>query len=93
MAIAHSVLWLCSALADDAPLVLVVDDAHWADRASLEVLAYLARRIAELPLLIAVGARADDPDAAVRPAQPDRRRPPRRPCCTPAADAVAARRG
>ena len=33
MAIAHSVLWLCSALADDAPLVLVVDDAHWADRA------------------------------------------------------------
>ena len=48
----------------DAPLVLVVDDAHWADRASLEVLAYLARRIGELPLLIAVGARADDPDAA-----------------------------
>ena len=42
---------------------------------SLEVLAYLARRIGELPLLIAVGARADDPDAAVGPAQPDRRRP------------------
>ena len=38
-----------------------------------EVLAYLARRIADLPLLIAVGARADDPDAAVGPAQPDRR--------------------
>jgi DNA-binding CsgD family transcriptional regulator len=64
MAIAHSVLWLCSALADDAPLVLVVDDAHWADRPSLEVLAYLSRRIADLPLLIAVGARADDPDSA-----------------------------
>ena len=64
MAIAHSVLWLCSALADEAPLMLVVDDAHWADRPSLEVLAYLARRIADLPLLIAVGARADDPDAA-----------------------------
>jgi DNA-binding CsgD family transcriptional regulator len=64
MAIAHSVLWLCSALADDAPLVLVVDDAHWADRPSLEVLAYLARRIADLPLLVAVGARAEDPDAA-----------------------------
>jgi DNA-binding CsgD family transcriptional regulator len=64
MAIAHSVLWLCSALADEAPLMLVVDDAHWADRPSLEVLAYLARRITELPLLIAIGARADDPDAA-----------------------------
>ncbi|MGZ6643927.1 MAG: ATP-binding protein, partial [Solirubrobacteraceae bacterium] len=64
MAIAHSVLWLCSALADEAPLMLVVDDAHWADRPSLEVLAYLARRIADLPLLIAIGARADDPDSA-----------------------------
>jgi DNA-binding CsgD family transcriptional regulator len=62
-AIAHSVLWLCTALAEDAPLVLVVDDAQWADRPSLEVLAYLARRIADLPLLIAIGARADDPDA------------------------------
>jgi DNA-binding CsgD family transcriptional regulator len=64
MAIAHSVLWLCSALAEEAPLMLVVDDAHWADRPSLEVLAYLARRIADLPLLVAIGARADDPDAA-----------------------------
>ncbi len=64
MAIAHSVLWLCSALADEAPLMLVVDDAHWADRPSLEVLAYVARRIDELPLLIAIGARADDPDAS-----------------------------
>jgi DNA-binding NarL/FixJ family response regulator len=64
MAIAHSVLWLCSALADERPLALVVDDAHWADRPSLEVLAYLARRIVELPLLIVLGARADDPEAA-----------------------------
>ncbi len=64
MAIAHSVLWLCSALAEEAPLMLVVDDAHWADRSSLEVLAYLARRIDDLPVLIAIGARADDPDGA-----------------------------
>jgi DNA-binding CsgD family transcriptional regulator len=63
MTIAHSVLWLCSALADERPLALVVDDAHWADRPSLEVLAYLARRIDDLPLLIVVAARADDPDA------------------------------
>jgi DNA-binding CsgD family transcriptional regulator len=62
-AISHSVLWLCAALAEDAPLVLVIDDAQWADRQSLEVLAYLARRIADLPVLIAIGARADDPDS------------------------------
>ncbi len=64
MLIAHSVLWLCSALADRRPLALVVDDAQWADRSSLEVLSYLARRIEDLPLLVMVAARADDPDAA-----------------------------
>jgi hypothetical protein len=38
--VAHSIFWLCSALAASRPLVLVVDDAQWSDRASLEVLAY-----------------------------------------------------
>ena len=63
MLLAHSVLWLCAAIAETRPLALVVDDAQWADRSSLEVLAYLARRIDDLPLLIAVGARGDDPRA------------------------------
>src|SRR5262249_18711280 len=49
--LAHSILWLCSALAEERPLVLLVDDAQWADRCSLEVLAFLARRIADLPVL------------------------------------------
>src|SRR3954470_10921783 len=62
--VAHSIFWLCSALDASRPLVLVVDDAQWSDRASLEVLAYLARRIEQLPILIAVAARGDDPDAA-----------------------------
>ena len=47
----------------ERPLALVIDDAQWADRSSLEVLAYLARRIDDLPLLIAVAARVDDPRA------------------------------
>ena len=64
MLVAHSVLWLCSAIAERRPLALVVDDAQWADRSSLEVLSYLARRVDDLPLLILIGARADDPDAA-----------------------------
>ncbi|MDA0138778.1 AAA family ATPase, partial [Solirubrobacter deserti] len=52
--LAHSVLWLCSGL---GPLALVIDDAQWADRESLAVLAYLARRVEDLPLLILVGTR------------------------------------
>ncbi len=63
MLVAHGVLWLCAALAEQRPLALVIDDAQWADRSSLEVLAYLARRIDDLPLLIAVGGRVDDPRA------------------------------
>ncbi len=61
--VAHSAFWLCAAIAAKQPLVLILDDAQWADRASLEVLAYLARRAEELPLLIAVGARSGDPRA------------------------------
>lgn len=57
LTIAHSTLWFCSALATDAPLALVVDDAQWADRMSLGVLAYLARRIEDLPLALFVGTR------------------------------------
>ena len=63
MLIAHSVLWLCSALAERRPLALVIDDAQWADRASLEVLAYLARRVEDFPLLILVATRAPAADA------------------------------
>ena len=64
MLMAHGVLWLCSALAERRPLALVIDDAQWADRPSLEVLSYLARRVEDVPLLILVAARAGDPDAA-----------------------------
>jgi DNA-binding CsgD family transcriptional regulator len=63
MAVAHGVMWLCSALAARQPLVLAVDDAQWADRESLEVLAYLARRVDDLPVLILVAARGADPQA------------------------------
>ena len=39
------------------PVVLVVDDAQWADASSLMVLAELARLVGQLPLLLAVAAR------------------------------------
>jgi len=85
MAVAHSVLWLCAALAEKRPLALVVDDAQWADRSSLEVLAYLARRIDDLPLLIAVAARGDDPRAASALCSASSAACGRPPCCTPSA--------
>src|SRR3954453_1790657 len=40
-----AVLSLLSEVAEDGPLVCVVDDAHWQDRASAQILAFVARRL------------------------------------------------
>jgi hypothetical protein len=60
----HGLYWLTSNLAEQTPLVLAVDDAHWADAASLRFLHYLARRLGELPVLLVVAVRTTDPAAA-----------------------------
>ncbi|HET9141698.1 ATP-binding protein, partial [Actinophytocola sp.] len=44
-------------LAGPAPTVLVVEDLHWADDATLDVLGYLTRRVAALPALVVVTVR------------------------------------
>jgi DNA-binding CsgD family transcriptional regulator len=40
-----AVLGLLSAVADEEPLVCLVDDAQWLDRASAQILAFVARRL------------------------------------------------
>ena len=47
---------LCDS-AETAPLVLIVDDAHWLDRSSLEVLSFVARRLESEPVVLVAGAR------------------------------------
>jgi DNA-binding NarL/FixJ family response regulator len=59
--ILHGLHWLTANLADVAPLLLVLDDAHWADSASLRAGSYLARRLDGLPVAMVVGARDDEP--------------------------------
>ena len=46
------------------PSVCVVEDAHWADEATLDVLGYVARRIEELAALLVVSLRDDELDVA-----------------------------
>jgi DNA-binding CsgD family transcriptional regulator len=53
----HGLYWTIANLAEERPLLLAVDDAHWADVASLELLAFLAPRLAELPVLLVATAR------------------------------------
>jgi DNA-binding CsgD family transcriptional regulator len=59
----HGLYWLTANLAERAPLLLAVDDAHWADEASLRFLVYLVRRIEALPILLVVAARPAEPGA------------------------------
>ncbi|MDN3358758.1 LuxR family transcriptional regulator [Actinomadura sp. DC4] len=44
------------------PTVLVVEDVHWADAATLDVLRYLVRRIAGLPAVLVLTYRDDELD-------------------------------
>ncbi|MFC1414910.1 AAA family ATPase [Streptacidiphilus sp. N1-12] len=53
--------WIVTNLAiQHGPLVLVVDDAHWADAESLSWLASFAGRVDELPVLLVVAYRPDE---------------------------------
>src|SRR3712207_4025727 len=42
------------------PLVVLLDDLHWADPASLDLLRFLARGLADLPLLLLATYRSDE---------------------------------
>ena len=82
---------LLELLAARKPLVVVLDDLHWADGASIELIAALLRRGPDAPVLLALAFRPGQaperltaalavPDArriSARPAQRGRRRP----CC------------
>jgi DNA-binding CsgD family transcriptional regulator len=62
-AVLHGLYWLAANLAALQPVVLAVDDAHWADRASLRWLAHLAPRVEDLGSSLLVALRPADPAA------------------------------
>lgn len=58
--VAMATLSLLADLALAEPVLCLVDDAHWADRPSLDVFAFVARRLAAEPIALLLAARADD---------------------------------
>jgi DNA-binding CsgD family transcriptional regulator len=50
---------------EPAALVMLVDDAQWADSPSLRFLAYLAERVSDLPVALVVSMRPGEPGADV----------------------------
>jgi hypothetical protein len=59
----NGLFWFTVNLSEEQPLLVVVDDAHWADAPSLRFLTVLARRLEDLPVAVAVGSRPAEPDA------------------------------
>jgi len=64
-----AVLSLLSELAEDLPLVCVVDDAQWLDRASTQTLAFVARRLVveRIALVFAVREPSDESELSGLP--------------------------
>ena len=56
----HGLYWLLANVADQRPVVIVVDDLHWADAESLSFLNYLAPRLDGLPVAVLGGTRSGE---------------------------------
>lgn len=63
-AVLHGLYWVTAALAEQRPLLLAIDDAHWSDAASLDCLRFLLPRLEELPVLLVLASRPDEAGAA-----------------------------
>ena len=67
-AVLHGLYWLSANVSIERPLLIAVDDAHWADDASIAFLTYLARRIDELAILILYASRVGEGESDALPA-------------------------
>ena len=57
----YALTWALESLAESHPLLLVVDEAQWADVASLQVLDLLSARVGSLPVVLLLAQRTGEP--------------------------------
>jgi len=53
----HGLYWLTANLAREQPLLITIDDAQWADEASMAAERFLSLRIADLPMVLLLAVR------------------------------------
>jgi DNA-binding CsgD family transcriptional regulator len=63
LVIGAATLGVLAAAADERPLCVLVDDAHWLDAPSAEAIAFAARRLLADPVAIVVAVRTGEPSA------------------------------
>ena len=61
--IGMAMLTLLSDLSKASPVLVIVDDAHWLDRGSLDALAFAGHRLDTEPVVLLLGARGGAPPA------------------------------
>lgn len=71
LAIAAATLELLSAGAEEAPLVVVIDDAHWVDEPSREAILFAGRRLRAEGIGLLVASRDDEPRSLVDEGLPE----------------------
>ena len=64
LAVGAALLAEFGALQSSGPIVLVVDDAHWADDRSVQALIFVLRRLRNDQVLVLLSARSESPTAA-----------------------------
>lgn len=64
--ILHAFCQFIGRVAERGPLVMVIEDMHWSDDISLELLGQLARRIRTQPVLIVITFRSDEVQPPLR---------------------------
>ena len=56
----HGLYWLTANMARQQPLLVTIDDAQWADEASMAAERFLSLRIADLPMVLLLAVRPAD---------------------------------
>ncbi|WP_432874624.1 helix-turn-helix transcriptional regulator [Kribbella sp. CA-245084] len=62
----ENILGLLTGRAASAPVLLVLEDLHWADTSTLDLVVYLAQYVDDRPLLLVATYRADEQSSAER---------------------------
>src|SRR5579864_3507980 len=67
LAVSHGVFSVLASAVERTPALLAIDDVHWADSASLELLLYLLHRLDELPVAMLMTRRPSAEEAPTDP--------------------------
>ena len=67
------VLGLLSEVAESSPLLVLIDDAQWLDRASVDALVFVARRLQAESLVLLFATRDDEVSVLMAPGMPELR--------------------